>query len=99
MINTAASVYGDTAVAAMGIVTRIYDRLQEAIRVSLIWSTVFCCVMALLSVFFAPQIISAFSQGDVSVIEIGSKALINGGIIHEAKPKPKRVTEKTRRLK
>lgn len=108
LTNTAASVYGDTAVAAMGIVTRImtlgtyviygymkgfqpvagysfgaklYDRLQEAIRVSLKWSTVFCCLMALLSVSFAPQIISAFSQGDASVVEIGSNALRANAIL------------------
>ena len=101
LTNTAASSYGDEAVAAMGIVIRIltvgnyvvfgfmrgfqpvagfnfgaklYDRLNEAIRTTLKWSTWFCGISAVLMLIFAPVIISAFST-DVSVLEIGSKAL------------------------
>lgn len=108
MTNTAASVYGDSAVAAMGIVTRIlavgtfvvfgymkgfqpvagynygaknYDRLDEAIRVSLKWSTCFCCVAALLMLILPGAIVSLFSKNDAMVIDIGSKALRANGVI------------------
>lgn len=101
LTNTAASNYGDAAVAAMGVVTRIltvgnyvvfgfmrgfqpvagfnygaklYDRLNEAVRTTLKWATWFCSVSAALMLIFAPAIISAFST-DISVIDIGSKAL------------------------
>lgn len=101
LTNTAASSYGDAAVAAMGVVTRIltvgnyvvfgfmrgfqpvagfnfgaklYDRLNEAVHTILKWATWFCGISAVLMLIFAPSIISAFSS-DISVIEIGSKAL------------------------
>lgn len=108
LTNTAASSYGDSAVAGMGVVTRIltlgsyvvfgymkgfqpfagynygarqYDRLKSAIRVSLIWSTGFCVITGLLLNLLAPNILSAFSQNDPVMIEIGSRALrINGAV-------------------
>lgn len=102
LTNTAAGSYGDSAVAAMGIVTRIlamgtyvvfgymkgfqpvagfnygakqYDRLREATRVSLKWATAFCLIAAFAMCIFAPYIVGAFSQGDSTVIEVGSLAL------------------------
>jgi putative efflux protein, MATE family len=108
MTNTAASGYGDSAVAAMGIVTRIlavgtfvvfgymkgfqpvagynfgaknYDRLNEAIRVSLIWATCFCGLAALLMLVFPGTIVSLFSKNDAAVIDIGSQALRANGLI------------------
>lgn len=103
LTNTSAGkASSDTAIAAMGIVTRImtlgtyvvfgymkgfqpaagynygaklYDRLQQAIRLSRIWATVFCVVAGILLFAFAPQLIGAFSQGNVQVVEIGSRAL------------------------
>ena len=108
MTNTAASSHGDSAVAAMGIVTRIfalgtfvvfgymkgfqpvagynygaknYDRLSEAIRVSLIWATWFCGIMALIMIVFPGAIVSLFSKNDAMVIDIGSRALRANGII------------------
>ncbi|WP_053954999.1 MATE family efflux transporter [Inediibacterium massiliense] len=106
--NTAASVYGDSAVAAIGVVTRImtlgtyvvfgymkgfqpiagynygakrYDRLSEATKVSLKWSTIFCTIVALFMVIFPTSIISLFSENDVELIDIGTKALRANGII------------------
>lgn len=108
LTNTAASSYGDSAVASMGIVTRIlamgtyivfgymkgfqpvagfnygakrYDRLKEAVRVSLKWATTFCMITAVVLLVFAPYIVSAFSQGDSTVIEIGSAALRANSIL------------------
>ena len=102
LTNTAASGYGDSAVAAMGIVTRImtlgtyvifgymkgfqpvagynygakqYKRLREAIRLSLIWSTVFCCTVSAALLAFAPSVVSTFSQSDTVVLALASSAL------------------------
>lgn len=85
--NSASSTYGDSAVAAIGVVTRImaigtyvvfgfmkgfqpvagynygakkYSRLNEAIKVSLKWPTVFCAVVALLLIIIPEPIISLF---------------------------------------
>ena len=106
--NTAASEYGDSAVAAMGVVTRImtlgtyvvfgymkgfqpvagynygaknYHRLNEAIKVSLKWATIFCTAVALLMIIIPKQIISLFSENDVILIDIGARMLIQNGII------------------
>jgi putative MATE family efflux protein len=108
LTNTAASAYGDSAVAAFGVVTRItalgfyvvfgftdgyqpvagynygakkYDRLKEATKLSLIWTSVFCVAVALLLIIFPSQIISLFSKNDVMLINIGIKALRANGII------------------
>jgi putative MATE family efflux protein len=101
LINTAASHYGDYAVAAMGIVTRVttlvsyvvfgyskgfqvvagysygarnYERLKEAVSVSMKWTTWFCGITAFLLEFFSNPILSIFSK-DTAVISIGSRAL------------------------
>jgi len=107
LTNTAASNFGDAAVAAMGIVTRAFaivtyvvfgyskgfqplagfnygakniERLKEAVRISLRWTTWFCGISALLIIVFSHSIIALFSN-DSAVIVIGSKALIANSII------------------
>ena len=108
LTNSAASAYGDSAMAAIGVVARVltmgtyvvfgymkgfqpvagynygakrYDRLKEATRVSLIWSTAFCAVAALVMIVIPEQIVSLFSVGDVAMIELGGKALRANGIV------------------
>ncbi|QZY54885.1 MATE family efflux transporter [Crassaminicella profunda] len=51
-----------------------YDRLKEAIKVSLKWTTVFCVMMAAIFISFAEGILSVFSN-DPEVIDIGAKTL------------------------
>ena len=102
LTNTAASRYGDAAVAAMGIVTRLmamgtfvmfgymkgfqpfagynygagqYERLREAIRVSLIWASCFCAAVALLLFFASAPIMGAFTRSDPLAVTVGSRAL------------------------
>lgn len=58
-----------------------YDRLNNAIRVSLIWSTGFCVFIALILVVFPVPIISMFSKNDTTMIDIGSRALRANGIM------------------
>ncbi len=108
MTNSVASNYGDSAVAAFGIVLRImtlgtyvvfgfmkgyqpvagynygaknYDRMNEATKISLEWSTVFCVIVAILFIAFPNQIVAQFSAHDTEVINIGGQALRASGIL------------------
>ena len=108
LTNTAASSYGDSAVAAFGVILRImalgtyvvfgflkgyqpvagynygaknYDRLNEATKVCLKWSAVFCVAVAILLILFPSQMVAQFSKNDTELIRIGSKALRANGIL------------------
>jgi putative MATE family efflux protein len=108
LTNTAASRYGDSAIAAMGIVTRIftlgsyvifgfvkgfqpiagynygarnYPRVKQALRLSLMWTTLFCTAAALVMIVLPRSIVSAFSAGNAEVLDIGSRALRANGIL------------------
>lgn len=65
---------GFQPIAGFNYGAKLYDRVREALRTVLKWSTWFCGIFAALMIILAPQIISAFSA-DTSVIDIGSKAL------------------------
>ena len=107
MINDGAKAYGDSALAAMGPVTKImsvgslmvfgflkglqpiagysygakkYDRLREAIRTSIIWSTVFCTLFGLTAAIFSPTIMAGFTQNDMALIHVGQLALRANGL-------------------
>lgn len=56
-----------------------FDRLHEAIKTSIIWSTVFCTVYGLALAFFSTAIVSPFAGGSMEMIEIGASSLrVNG---------------------
>lgn len=57
-----------------------YSRLQEAIKISSIWSTIFCTVYGLAIAFFSNSIILIFTQSDAEMIKIGQSALIANGL-------------------
>lgn len=57
-----------------------YDRLRQATRTSLLWSTIFCTAFGLLLAFFSNAIISQFTTGDTTLIEAGTEALRANGI-------------------
>ena len=59
---------------------RKYDRLREAIRTAIIWSTVFCAVFGIAAAIFSKTIISSFTKDDMEMIETGRKALIANGL-------------------
>lgn len=107
LINNQANGYGDSAIAAMGAVSRIismgslmvfgfikgfqpiagfnygarkFDRLNEAIKTSVIWSTAFCAVFGIGMAVFSAPVISLFAKGDAYVIAVGQKALIANGL-------------------
>lgn len=56
------------------------DRLKEAIKTSILWSTMFCAVFGLLTAAFSTQIMAMFTDGDKEMIRIGSTALRANGL-------------------
>lgn len=54
---------------------KLYDRLKEAIRLSVRWTTLFCILMTVLFFLFAPNLVGLFTKQDTQVIALGSKAL------------------------
>lgn len=56
-----------------------YTRLHEAIKTSVIWSTIFCVIVGFVLFLFSTNIISQFTKGDAELISVGQKSLkING---------------------
>ena len=107
LINNAAGDYGDSAIAGMGVVTRLismgslsvfgfikgfqpiagysygakkFDRLREAIKTSILWSTVFCVIFGMILALFPTAIVSRFTKGDAEMILIGATSLRANGI-------------------
>ena len=107
LINMQTKVYGDSVIAAMGVVTRVismgslmvfgfikgfqpiagfsygakkYDRLHETIKISILWSTIFCLVFGAAAALFSSSIISGFTRGDMEMIHAGQKALRANGL-------------------
>ena len=101
LMNSAAVVYGDSAVAAVGVTNRVvmvafyvlfgfsqgfqplagynygakkYDRVQESIKASVQWSTIYCVIVTAIMFIGAPTMISAFSS-NAEVLAIGTKML------------------------
>lgn len=57
-----------------------YDRLNEAIKTSILWSTTFCLILGLAAFLFSTQIMSLFTKGDMAMIDIGRTALRANGL-------------------
>ena len=57
-----------------------FDRLQEAIKTSILWSTVFCAIYGLILAIFSERIISQFTKDDLQMIQAGTQSLSINGI-------------------
>lgn len=57
-----------------------FDRLNQAIKTSIVWSTAFCLIFGLATVLFSNGIMSAFTKDDLQMIEIGKVALRANGL-------------------
>lgn len=57
-----------------------YDRLYEAMKTSILWSTMFCLIYGMAVALFSTPIISQFTAGDIEMIRVGEKALRANGI-------------------
>lgn len=107
LTNHAAGCYGDSAIAGMGVVTRLIsigslsvfgfikgfqpvagyswgakkiDRLLEAVKISILWSTIFCVIFGSMLALFPAAIISQFTKSDAEMIRIGAASLRANGI-------------------
>ncbi len=56
-----------------------YDRLNEAVKTAILWTTIFCVILGLIMILFPTTIISQFTKSDILLIEIGQKALRANG--------------------
>lgn len=56
-----------------------FKRLRQSIKISILWSTVFCIFVGLLILLFSPQIISQFANGNEEMLLIGQKSLRANG--------------------
>lgn len=56
-----------------------FERLREAIKTYILWSTIFCVIVGLLMVLFSTQIISQFANGNAEMIAVGEKSLMASG--------------------
>ena len=57
-----------------------FNRLREAIRTSILWSTIFCIIVGLLMFLFSEQIIAQFANGNEAMISVGKKSLMANGL-------------------
>lgn len=71
---------GFQPIAGFSYGSRKYGRLREAIRISVIWSTVFCVVFGLSVIIFSTRIMAQFTKNDMEMIHIGQTALRANGI-------------------
>lgn len=56
-----------------------FERLRSAIKISILWSTIFCAAAGLLLTLFSTAIVSQFTTGNEEMISIGASSLrING---------------------
>ena len=71
---------GFQPIAGFSYGARKYDRLHEAIRTSILWSTIFCVIFGLGTAVFAPAIMAQFTKDDLEMIGIGQTALRASGL-------------------
>lgn len=57
-----------------------FDRLHEAIKTSILWSTIFCVIFGLIVAIFSTQIMSSFTKSDMKMVCVGSIALRANGL-------------------
>ncbi|MDD2959409.1 MAG: MATE family efflux transporter [Lachnospiraceae bacterium] len=57
-----------------------FDRLHEAIKISIVWSTAFCVIFGLAAAIFSNGIMAQFTSSDMEMIRVGQIALRANGI-------------------
>lgn len=57
-----------------------FDRLNEAIRTSVLWSTAFCVIFGSVTALFSTSIMSLFTKDDMEMVRVGSIALRANGL-------------------
>ena len=57
-----------------------FERLREAIKTTILWSTIFCVIFGLVITLFSTPVISQFTENDTTLINVGKRALAANGI-------------------
>ena len=57
-----------------------FDRLREAIKTAILWSTAFCVIFGAIAAVFSTQIVSLFTKEDAEMVRVGSIALRANGL-------------------
>lgn len=57
-----------------------YHRLRQAIKTSVLWSTLFCAAFGLAAALFSGALVSLFTKGDLELVRVGEKALRANGL-------------------
>lgn len=70
---------GFQPIAGFSYGARKFDRLREAIKTSILWSTEFCLLFGLIAIVFSTPILSMFTKGDAEMVQVGSTALRANG--------------------
>ncbi len=71
---------GFQPVAGFSYGAKKFDRLREAIRTAVLWSTIFCVIFGAVTAAFPAQIMSLFTKGDAEMVRAGSIALRASGL-------------------
>lgn len=71
---------GFQSIAGFSYGAKNIGRLREAIKISVLWSSVFCVAVGVLMALFSTQIISQFAEGNSDMISIGQRALLANGL-------------------
>lgn len=71
---------GFQPVAGFSYGAKQFDRLREAMKTAILWSSIFCVFFGLLAVVFPKQIMSLFTAEDMEMVRAGSIALRANGI-------------------
>lgn len=71
---------GFQPIAGFSFGAKKFERLRSAIKISVLWSTIFCVIVGLLFISFPSQMIAQFTKNDLQMIEIGAKSLRANGI-------------------
>ena len=71
---------GFQPIAGYSFGARKYERLQEAIKTSVIWSTLFCVAFGVCTALFSSGIMARFTKADMDMIHIGETALRANGV-------------------
>ncbi|WP_298033158.1 MATE family efflux transporter [uncultured Dysosmobacter sp.] len=71
---------GFQPIAGFSYGARKFDRLREAIKISVLWSTGFCLLFGLIAAIFSTPIVSMFTKNDIEMVRIGAIALRANGI-------------------
>jgi putative MATE family efflux protein len=71
---------GFQPIAGFSCGARRFERLREAIKTAVLWSTAFCLLFGVTAAVFSAQIVSLFTRDDAEMVRIGAAALRANGL-------------------